>query len=310
MFFEKSTRGNNRLWTYLVTIILVILFSQLLGALPLGIVVAASKIAGNVAEGSNLLDPVALGIDQNLFLFLMIIPFVLGLLGLWIGITSIHKKKPIHVLTGRNKFDWNRVFFAALIWGIIFLVAAFASYLNDPASYEFQFHPVKFIILLLIAALFIPFQTSLEEVFFRGYIMQGIFLIFKNKWVPLIITSVIFGFMHFSNPEVKEFGAAIMIPQYILLGLMFGILVIMDDGLELALGVHAINNIFGALFVTNKSSALQTPALFKTNAVDPKFELIVLCFAIVLFILVISRKYKWGSWKTVFSKVDFSPVTE
>ena len=116
--------------------------------------------------------------------------------------------------------------------------------------------------------------------------------------------------MHITNPEIKEFGIAIMLPQYILLGLFLGILVVMDDGLELALGVHAINNIFSALFITHKSSVLQTPALFKTNTIDPKFELIVLCFSIVLFIIVISRKYKWKSWKTVFNKINYSPVIE
>ena len=310
MYFEKSTIGNNKLWTYIVSIILVFLFSQLLGALPLGIVVSAVRTAGNIASTTGALDPVALGIDLNVFLFLMIIPFAMGLLGLWVCLGSIHKKKLLDIITGRNKFDWKRFFFAALIWGIIFLVATFASYLNDPTSYEFQFQPIKFIILLFVVVLFLPFQTSFEELIFRGYIMQGISLIFKNKWIPLLITSILFGLMHITNPEIKEFGIAIMLPQYILLGLFLGILVVMDDGLELALGVHAINNIFSALFITHKSSVLQTPALFKTNTIDPKFELIVLCFSIVLFIIVISRKYKWKSWKTVFNKINYSPVIE
>ena len=93
MYFEKSTIGNNKLWTYIVSIILVFLFSQLLGALPLGIVVSAVRTAGNIASTTGALDPVALGIDLNVFLFLMIIPFAMGLLGLWVCLGSIHKKK-------------------------------------------------------------------------------------------------------------------------------------------------------------------------------------------------------------------------
>jgi uncharacterized protein len=310
MYFEKSTIGNNKFWTYLVTIILVIIFSQIIGSIPIGIVIATKRLAGGAGESSNLLNPAALGIDMNFFLLLMIIPFVIGLIALWFGIDSIHKKKAIDVLTGRNKFDWNRVFFAAAIWGALYFITAFASYLNDPASYEIQFQPIKFIILFFIAFLFIPLQSSMEEIFFRGYLMQGISLLSKNKWIPLLITSIIFGLMHIANPEVKEFGVGIMLPQYILLGLFFGVMVIMDDGLELALGVHAINNIFSALFVTHKSSALQTPAIFKTASINPGFEFITLGFAVIVFIVIVSKKYKWNNWKTIFAKLEFSKAQE
>lgn len=44
---------------------------------------------------------------------------------------------------------------------------------------------------------------------------------------------------------------------------------LMDDGLELSMGYHAINNIFAALILTNEWQAFQTDALFygscKTN---------------------------------------------
>jgi len=310
MFIQKSKNGNNKVGAYLGTIIIVLIFSQLVGALPLAAVVSAFKISGGAIDSSNILNPVAMGIDQNFFLVLMIVPFVVGLLGLWFGITFIHKKKVLDVITGRNKLDWKRIFFGAFIWGVLFLISLLASYISNPTSFEFQFQPVKFIILFFIAFLFIPFQSSFEEIVFRGYFMQGISLIFKNKWVPLLLTSALFGLMHIANPEIKEFGIAIMLPQYILLGLFFGIMVLMDDGLELAIGVHAINNIFSALFITHKSSVLQTPALFKTNTINPEFELISLIIACVIFIFIVAKKYKWASWKTLFKKVEFVEIAE
>ena len=51
-------------------------------------------------------------------------------------------------------------------------------------------------------------------------------------------------------------------PQYIVFGLIFGIITILDDGIEAAMGAHAANNIFLCIMVTNESSALQTPALY------------------------------------------------
>jgi membrane protease YdiL (CAAX protease family) len=310
MYFEKSIYGKNQFWRYFFSILIIIAFTQLLGAVPLAIVVSFTKTAGNVAPNASSLDPASLGIDLNVFLALMILPFAMGLLGLWVCADSLHKKKLIDIITSRNKFDWKRVFFAALIWGILFLISSFASYLKNPDAFEFQFQPAKFIILLFVAFLLLPFQTTFEEVFFRGYLMQGTSLLFKNKWIPLLITSVLFGVMHLANPEIKEFGIGIMLPQYILLGLFFGIMVIMDDGLELAIGVHAINNIFSSLFITHKSSVLQTPAIFKTTAINPAFEFLTLGFAVIVFLVIVSRKYNWGNWKSIFTRINFAEQKE
>ena len=106
--------------------------------------------------------------------------------------------------------------------------------------------------------------------------MQGFGLLFKNKWAPLLITSILFGALHAANPEVKEFGLALALPQYIVIGLVFGIITVMDDGTELAIGKHAINNILISLFVTHNSSVLQTPSIFKVEEVYPIADLITL----------------------------------
>ena len=78
-----------------------------------------------------------------------------------------------------------------------------------------------------------------------------------------MMTSVLFGLMHAFNPEVEEFGFFTMMPQYILFGLIFGIVTILDDGIEAAIGAHAANNIFLCIMVTHNSSALQTPAVYR-----------------------------------------------
>ena len=92
--------------------------------------------------------------------------------------------------------------------------------------------------------------------------MQGFTAVMKNRWFPLVMTSLMFALMHSFNPEVKEFGFFTMMPQYIVFGLIFGVITILDDGIEAAMGAHAANNIFLCIMVTNKSSALQTPALY------------------------------------------------
>lgn len=307
MYLEKAITGNNKWWTYLVTILIVIFFSQVIGSAPLGIVIGVLSVVnqGEMPSEDLLTNPEAFGIDPNLFLALIVIPFAMGLLGLFIGIRSVHKKKFKDVLTGYSSFNWNKVLYGAAIWGAISVIYLFASIYIDGQNYTLQFDTIKFIILIIIAFLFIPLQSSFEEVLFRGYLMQGFALIFKNKWLPLMITSILFGSLHALNPEVKEFGLAIMLPQYIFFGLLFGIVVIFDNGLELVIGVHAINNIFSALFMSHESSVLQTPALFKISEVYPLVDFGILILMSVIFLYLAGKKYNWPGFKTLFEKINF-----
>ena len=170
----------------------------------------------------------------------------------------------------------------------------------SPEDYEFNFNLQPFLILAVIAILLIPLQTSFEEYFFRGYLMQGLGILFKNKWLPLLITSVGFGLLHIANPEVEKLGYIIMV-YYIGTGLFLGIITLMDDGLELALGFHAANNLFTALLVTADWTAFQTHSILKDLS-DPSemalaeiFVPVFIVFPILLFIL--AKKYNWTNWK-------------
>lgn len=307
MYLQKAKKGSNKWWMYLSTVLIVIFFSQIFGSIPIGVLIgiAAVRNGGEIPAGDMMLDPTAMGIDQNLFLALIVIPFAMGLLGLWIGIKYIHHKRFIDVLTAYANFNWRKVGFAALIWGALFIIYIIITLIVDGGNYTFQLNVRQFFILLFVAFLFIPLQSTFEEVLFRGYLMQGTALLFKNKWFPLIITSILFGSLHAVNPEVKEFGFAVMLPQYIFFGLVFGIMVLMDEGLELAIGVHAINNIFSALFITHESSVLQTPALFQAGKVYPVLDFIVLIIMSLLFLWIMAIKYKWNKFNYLFEKVKF-----
>lgn len=128
--------------------------------------------------------------------------------------------------------------------------------------------------------------------------MQGIGIAVKNKWFPLALTSLIFGLMHIANPEVEKIGYIIMV-YYIGTGLFLGILTLMDEGMELALGFHAANNLVTALLVTANWTAFQTDSVLKDMSepaagYDILFPVLVI-FPILLFIF--SKKYKWTNWK-------------
>src|SRR5665811_853521 len=133
--------------------------------------------------------------------------------------------------------------------------------------------------------------------------MQGFATLLRNRWFPLIMTSVFFGLMHAFNPEVKEYGFLTMIPQYVLFGLIFGIITILDDGIEAAMGAHSANNIFLCIMVTSESSALQTPALYQQYTIHPWKELFAFVVLGILFILIMKMIFKWDNFSVLFGKI-------
>jgi hypothetical protein len=127
------------------------------------------------------------------------------------------------------------------------------------------------------------------------------------------MTSVIFGGLHLFNPEVKTLGYSIMV-YYIGTGLFLGILTLMDEGMELALGFHAANNLFTALLVTADWTAFQTHSILK-DVSEPEIGIIDLVvpvfvlFPILLFIF--SKIYKWTNWKEkLFGEVVEPPLED
>ena len=160
--------------------------------------------------------------------------------------------------------------------------------------------------LAVLGTMLIPVQTSTEEYIFRGYLMQGFANLARNRWFPLVMTSIIFGSMHIFNPEVEKMGYIIMV-YYIGTGLFLGVLTLMDEGIELSLGFHAANNLIGALLVTSDWSVFQTHSIFKDMS-EPSagFDVIlpvVVVYPILLFIF--AKKYGWSNWKEKLTgKID------
>ena len=184
------------------------------------------------------------------------------------------------------------------VWGILAVVMTYISILLAPENFTWNFNAVPFFILVAISVVFIPFQTSFEELLFRGYFMQGIGILVKNRWVPLLVTSLVFGILHGTNPEVAKLGQSIMI-FYIGTGLFFGIVTLMDEGTEIALGLHAINNITAAFFVTTDWTVFQTDALYiDTSEPSVTWEMFLPVFILYpLMLFLFSKKYGWTNWK-------------
>ena len=298
MYIKQAFKVEHDWWLYLVGVVLIFIGSQL-GQFPFLIAILTKSMANGGDLSSLDYDAMMSILDLNLSLFLLLLSFAVGLAAVFLVVKYIHKQTLRSLTTSRAKIDWSRFWFAFLIWGVTTACFILLEYYSSPENYTFNFKPIPFLILVLISVVFIPLQTSFEEYLFRGYLMQGLGVLAKNRWVPLIFTSTIFGLLHIANPEIDKLGYVLLV-HYIGTGFLLGIMTLMDEGLELALGFHAANNLIAALLLTADWTAFQTHSILKDIS-DPEMSNVEVFFPVFviypILLIVFAKKYNWSNWK-------------
>ncbi|MBN2820631.1 MAG: CPBP family intramembrane metalloprotease [Bacteroidales bacterium] len=301
MYLKQAYKGYTDFWRYLIILLLVFVLN-IISSIPFSIAAAAKALinGSNIQDFAANMDPTTLGFTENQGLLLLITPLALVFIGLTMGMKYIHGVSWRQVYTSASRFRWKNFFFAVVFWLLLLVAFEYIYFIKHPESYSFHFAGNQFWIMLIISLLSFPLQASWEELYFRGNLMQGIGVLTGTRYIPLILTSVLFGLMHILNPEVDEFGTGIAMAQYMGFGLLLGITVVMDGGLEMAFGMHTINNIYAACFVSYKGSVLHTPSLFSSSDVDLKFMTISFYLGAALFLVVTKYVFKWESFTWIF----------
>lgn len=292
MYIEQVRKESNNFWLYVVGFFLIGVV-LLIGNIPFSIAL--------VAEGG--IDAAQLSITKqlqvlpaNTTLFLLLLPFAM-VFGAILLITKIlHRLSLRELITSRSKVDWSRIGFGFISVVALSVIMLLITYYIDPKAMQWNFKPKAFALLVVISVLMVPLQTSAEELFFRGYLMQGLGRIFTIRLVPFVITSVLFGLLHFANPEVEKLGEVILI-AYLSTGFFLGAITLIDEGLELALGFHAGNNLFLSLFLTSDWTAFQTDSLL-IDVSEPNVNMYVIAPLVIytLLFMLYARKYKWNDY--------------
>ena len=147
----------------------------------------------------------------------------------------------------------------------------------------------------MFAIVLTPYQAAMEEVFFRGYLTQGLSLITNNKIFLITVPSVLFSAGHLSNPEATGLGLSPYMSWLFIFAVFSSLLTLRDGGIELAVGYHSLNNLWVGLVTNSEVSSLTTPSLFIMPLTRltyfPDLAVQVITYLIVLFIF--RRKYRW-----------------
>ncbi|MBU2019405.1 MAG: CPBP family intramembrane metalloprotease [Bacteroidetes bacterium] len=290
VFETWPQKGNFEPWTILVTLLLVVAAFIGIGQIPLFIALLDKINSGEISELSqgNMADV----LGQNYLLTLLLIPFIVCLGMLYLAFRFIHKSDVLSFFTARINIDWKRILVSFSLWGGMLGIMQ-CILLFTESEIKWNFDGTQFWSLLLISLFLLPLQTTCEELIFRSYLFKAFHWI-KKPIVVIFITSILFALMHFGNPEVDKIGDGALL-FYLWTGMFLGLITFMDEGLELAIGYHAINNIFAAVILTNNWQAFQTSAIWMdTRAPDFSWEMYSTLFLFQpLLFFIFSKIYHW-----------------
>lgn len=202
----------------------------------------------------SFLDP------SNEFFLKQLIPFFFAFMVLILSNKLILKRPNLKSFTSNVKFSWKKCFISFGAWILLLSILLGFQMFNNSNNFVFNFQLKPFLELFFISIVFVAIQAVFEELLFRSFILQSFGAVIKNKLLVVCCVSLLFTSLHLDNPEVRILGKEILI-YYFLTSVFLSIIAILDQGIELTIGFHAANNLFGSVILTNNWQVFQTKAL-------------------------------------------------
>lgn len=293
-FCLNSYLGSNSWWRWVLGIFSVLLVWLVVGSIPW---LVACEYLQQVQALNFSCDGVTISGDSLVPGFVLsFYPFIIGIIGLWLVVKFLHSKALTQVVTGRPAFDYNRVLYAIAIGFCLYLGWFFIGVAVFQTEVRFQAPNFwEYVTFFLFAIVLVPYQAAFEEIFFRGYLLQRIVLFSRNKGFLVSVSAIFFALPHLANPEPWAYGPVPYIASLLLFGAFLTLITLLDGGIELAVGYHALNNLFIMLVSNTEVSAVQSPSLFVLPI--ERYELFpgLLVEAVIFSIagLIFNLKYGW-----------------
>lgn len=311
LFSQQAKLGKNNWWRYLLGFLLILIAWIVVGS---SIFVALQIYL--IKKYANVLPEKLISLYQsgqteqvnNLFqqtpvtwqIVALLSTFVVGFLTILFVVRVIHQRPIKSLITPYKNFSYRRFFQGFIVFLLSTIaVAALGHLINSDRKIILTFNPDTFLILLVIACTLLLVQTSFEELFIRGYLLQFLGLKIKNFWSLIIATSVIFTSFHLANPEVKAYGMWLIVAAYLLPGLFFAAIALWDNRLELSLAAHFANNFFVLIILAPEVSALAGDPIFTLTGIET-----------VTFADCLSTVLQYGLFCIYFFVIKKKPVSE
>jgi uncharacterized protein len=282
-YIEAARWGKYRGWRYPLGLV-IILFAWLIVGTVASLLVAFA-LSGQTNHAA--LSPV------GQFLYIMAgFPFFLA--GIFLTVSLVHRRPLRTLVTARERISWRRVGHGFVAWFVpVCLISGLGQYLLYPDTFSFNSDLSAFVLFVPIALILTAIQTTTEELFFRGYIVQGASHIWSNRIFLALVSAVLFTLPHLGNPEAQSGGwLQVFLGYFATGGLLWVVVSLMEGTTELAIGAHFANNISFFLLVNAAGSAATTPALFSISEYHATFYALSVLVVIPVFLAIAYEVFK------------------
>ena len=265
-FLDAAREGRNGARRWVLGILTVVVFWLLIGGIPAVVSVADGEESGTVRY---------LTVSAS---------FIAMLVGLWLAVRYVHRRRFGTLVAPDGRLRWGQVLRGGLYWTAGTLVASAVEWVVARPEITYSLEPGRFLLLLPLILVLTPLQTTAEELFFRGYLLQGLGLRTRRTVVLVAVSGLLFAVHHLGNPEVGS-GFALLATYYFLFGAFATVVALRAGSLHLVIGIHAANNLLGALVVSPPNSALTTNTIL-SQPLSPVWNLIGFCLVAAFFWLM------------------------
>lgn len=295
-FLKTAEQGQNAAWRYLLGILFAI-GCGIIGfyglGIPLGQAIADSINLFQVILPSTEMEENIKQIDAyslEISYIAIHAAYVFFSIAIFVAVKFLHQRKVLTLISPMASFAWSRFGLGLGLWFMLAGLQTGIEFFWQPNAFSWNFQPFAWLDWLPWALILTPIQTSTEEILFRGYLLQGLGLLVRQRIALTLIASLPFAIAHWGNPEMTR-GALWIGLSYLLMAIFLTTITLKDNRLELALGVHAANNLFIVLLVNTADSALPSPALIVQHTpTDPRFTFIGLLITTLVFYTVVFQR--------------------
>lgn len=282
-YLDLALQGKNSWRRYLAALGLMFFFWQGLGAIPSLLLFAWVFFDGNPGTGVG--EGGFIGVDVLVSFTVFMLASVFFIAGIYLAIRFIHRRRFLTLVTPAASISWGRFAQGFAVWFALAGLLALVEAGLYPGRYVLTLDLPRFIPFILLALVFVPIQTSAEELFFRGYLLQGLGLRLRNIWLLSAVSGLLFGLPHLFNPEARA-NFWLMGFYYCFIGAVMAYVTLRDGRLELALGLHAANNLFSALVANATVTVMPTPSIFTVSVLDAVYSVSTAVIGLLVFTLI------------------------
>jgi membrane protease YdiL (CAAX protease family) len=225
-FIDLAGLGRNTARSYGAALLRIILY-PLAAALALGVAAGIDAIVNHRSPGS--IDPI-IGILVQYGLI-----FVVGLAVLR-GVVRSHLRPWRSLVAADLSLDWRRLAIGGGVQLAIFVGEL--ALVHALIGWPWRFSISGGLPLFVFALCLIPLQAASEEILFRGYLTQALGRIVRSRVLIAAIVGVVFGALHLNA------HGPLTVPYFFVLSLVFSLVSLRDERLELVIGGHAAMNLF------------------------------------------------------------------